>query len=77
AGIKKLFDVQIDGQVSDNLNLKGKPAPDIFLEAANRLQVTPAEAAIFEDSRAGVQAGKAGGFKLVVGIDRNVGNETA
>lgn len=70
AGLKKLFEEHVDGLTSSQLGLKGKPAPDIFLEAAKRLGVQPQETAVFEDSRKGVQAGKAGGFALVVGIDR-------
>ncbi|MHC2992930.1 hydrolase [Pontibacter sp. HJ8] len=70
AGLEKLFEVHVDGLQAANLGLKGKPAPDVFLEAAKRLGVQPQEAAIFEDARKGVQAGKAGGFALVVGIDR-------
>ena len=70
AGIERLFEVHVDGLLSAQLGLKGKPAPDIFLEAARRLGIAPQEAAIFEDARKGVQAGKAGGFGLVVGIDR-------
>ncbi|NDK54300.1 beta-phosphoglucomutase family hydrolase [Pontibacter sp. BT213] len=69
-GLMELFDVRVDGVVSAKLNLKGKPAPDIFLEAARQLGVKPNEAAVFEDALAGVQAGKAGQFAIVVGIDR-------
>ncbi len=76
AGLENLFEVRVDGEVSAELNLKGKPAPDIFLEAARQLQVIPKEAAIFEDARAGVAAGKAGNFGLVVGINRTVEKET-
>ncbi|MFT2007848.1 beta-phosphoglucomutase family hydrolase [Pontibacter sp. 13R65] len=70
AGLERLFEVRVDGLVSAELKLKGKPEPDIFLEAAKRLGVKPEEAAIFEDAWAGVAAGKAGNFALVVGIDR-------
>ena len=70
AGLEELFEVRVDGLLSAELGLKGKPDPDIFLEAARRLQVDPAHAAVFEDALAGVEAGKAGGFGLVVGIDR-------
>ncbi|MBD1396001.1 beta-phosphoglucomutase family hydrolase [Pontibacter sp. JH31] len=71
AGIERLFEEHVDGLQSAALGLKGKPAPDIFLEAARRLDIAPQEAAVFEDARKGVQAGKAGGFGLVVGIDRH------
>lgn len=70
AGLDKLFKVRVDGVLSAELGLKGKPAPDIFLEASRRLEVKPAHAAVFEDALAGVEAGKAGGFALVVGIAR-------
>ncbi|MCP2045074.1 beta-phosphoglucomutase family hydrolase [Pontibacter sp. HSC-36F09] len=70
AGIEQLFEEHVDGLQSSELGLIGKPAPDVFLEAARRLGIAPAQAAVFEDARKGVQAGKAGGFGLVVGIDR-------
>ena len=70
AGVENLFEARVDGLVASEMKLEGKPAPDIFLEAANRLGVQPKEAAIFEDAWAGVAAGKAGEFGLVVGVDR-------
>ncbi|PVY40810.1 HAD family hydrolase [Pontibacter virosus] len=70
AGIEKLFEEHVDGLEAAHLGLKGKPAPDVFLEAARRLGIAPQDAAVFEDARKGVQAAKAGGFGLVVGIDR-------
>jgi beta-phosphoglucomutase family hydrolase len=70
AGVEELFEVRVDGVEAAMLGLKGKPAPDVFLEAAQRLGVNPTETAIFEDAQSGVTAGKAGGFALVVGIDR-------
>ncbi|OKL41367.1 trehalose-phosphatase [Pontibacter flavimaris] len=70
AGLEALFEVRVDGVLAAELRLKGKPDPAIFLEAARRLEVEPAEAAVFEDALAGVEAGKAGGFALVVGVDR-------
>ncbi len=70
AGIADLFDVRIDGEVADGLKLKGKPAPDTFLEAAKDLGVEPARTVVVEDAISGVQAGRNGGFGLVVGIDR-------
>ncbi|WP_299821358.1 beta-phosphoglucomutase family hydrolase [uncultured Pontibacter sp.] len=69
-GIEHLFDARVDGVEAVKLNLKGKPAPDVFLKAAELLGVLPREAAIFEDAIAGVKAGKAGGFALVVGVER-------
>jgi beta-phosphoglucomutase family hydrolase len=70
AGLEGAFDVQVDGTLSRELGLAGKPAPDVFLEAARRLGVAPSEAAVFEDALAGVAAGRAGRFGLVVGVDR-------
>lgn len=70
AGVEHLFDTIVDGIYSASLNLKGKPAPDIFLEAARNLGVKPQNSAIVEDSLAGVEAGKAGNFKLVIGVNR-------
>ena len=65
-----LFDVQIDGHDLARLGLRGKPAPDSFLEAARRLGSEPRCAVVLEDAIAGVQAGRAGGFGLVIGVDR-------
>jgi beta-phosphoglucomutase family hydrolase len=70
AGIGDLFEVRVDGVVAEREHLKGKPAPDIFLAAARALGVQPAQAAVFEDALAGVEAGRAGGFGFVVGVDR-------
>ena len=70
AGITDLFDACIDGVVARDRGLAGKPAPDTFVAGAAALGVAPAEAAVFEDSLAGVAAGRAGGFGLVVGVDR-------
>ena len=70
AGLQHAFMVTVDGALARELGLKGKPAPDFFLEAALRLHVAPAHAAVFEDALAGVAAGHAGRFGLVVGVDR-------
>ncbi len=70
-GIGELFDAQVDGVVAKEWMLAGKPAPDTFLEAARRLGVKPNRAAVVEDAISGVQAGKAGDFKLVVGVSRH------
>ena len=70
AGIEDLLEVRIDGVVAEERHLRGKPAPDTFLEAARVLGVAPANAAVFEDALAGVQAGHDGGFGCVVGVDR-------
>lgn len=69
-GILDLFDHIVDGHAVAGGGLKGKPAPDTFLAAAEALGVAPAHAAVFEDALAGVQAGRAGGFGVVVGVDR-------
>jgi beta-phosphoglucomutase family hydrolase len=70
AGLEHEFTVEVDGTVARELGLAGKPAPDVFLEASRRLGVAPAHAAVFEDALAGVAAGHAGHFGLVVGVDR-------
>jgi alpha,alpha-trehalase len=70
AGLWELFDAAITGVEAARLALPGKPAPDTFLAAAERLAVDPSRAVVFEDAVSGVQAGHAGGFGLVVGVDR-------
>jgi len=65
-----LFEVIIDGHVADEQHLNGKPAPDAFLAGAQAVNVEPACAVVFEDALAGVQAGRAGKFGFVVGVDR-------
>jgi beta-phosphoglucomutase family hydrolase len=70
AGIEDLFEEIIDGVVAEREQLKGKPAPDTFLAGARALGVEPARAAVFEDALAGVEAGRAGHFGFVVGVDR-------
>lgn len=76
AGLAGLFDAQVDGAVSVELGLPGKPAPDIFLTCAERLGVPPSQCVVVEDAVVGVVAGRAGGFGLVIGIDRT-GNRDA
>jgi alpha,alpha-trehalose phosphorylase len=70
AGIANLFDLTVDGSDIVELGLRGKPAPDGFLEAARRLEVPPARAVVVEDALAGVAAGRAGDFGLVIGVPR-------
>lgn len=70
AGIADLFDARIDGVVAAEQQLAGKPAPDTYLAAARAVGVEPAEAAVFEDALSGVEAGRAGHFGYVVGVDR-------
>jgi beta-phosphoglucomutase family hydrolase len=69
AGIDDLFEARIDGIVARREQLRGKPAPDTFLAGAKALGLTPAEAVVFEDALAGVEAGRAGRFGYVVGVD--------
>ena len=71
ARVSNLFHVVVDGVISAELQLKGKPEPDIFLEAAKRLGVNPGRAIVIEDAISGVEAGRAGGFGLVIGINRS------
>jgi beta-phosphoglucomutase family hydrolase len=76
AGIEDLFEVRIDGIVAEQRRLRGKPAPDTFLAAAEALDAEAASCAVFEDAVAGVEAGRAGAFGWVVGVDRT-GNPAA
>lgn len=69
-GLEDLVEVRVDGVTAHERGLPGKPAPDMFLHAAAILEVAPARAAVFEDALAGVEAGRAGGFGCVVGVDR-------
>jgi beta-phosphoglucomutase family hydrolase len=70
AGIEDLFEVRIDGIVAEREHLQGKPAPDTFLAGARALGLAAGEAVVFEDALAGVEAGRAGHFHYVVGVDR-------
>lgn len=65
------FEVIIDGIVAAEQQLTGKPAPDTFLEGARRLGAPPERTVVIEDAVAGVEAGRGGGFGLVIGVDRN------
>jgi HAD superfamily hydrolase (TIGR01509 family) len=69
-GVHDLFDVQVDAHVAESRGLRGKPAPDTYLAAAEMLGVEPRSAAVFEDALSGVEAGHAGKFGAVVGVDR-------
>lgn len=71
AGLSELFDARVDGLVLDEEGMPGKPDPAMFLEAARRLGVPPARAVVVEDAVPGVEAGRRGGFALVVGVDRH------
>jgi HAD superfamily hydrolase (TIGR01509 family) len=70
AGIEDLLEARIDGAVAEERHLAGKPAPDTFLAGAEELGVQPSQAAVFEDALAGVEAGRAGNFGCVIGVDR-------
>jgi beta-phosphoglucomutase family hydrolase len=71
AGLDGLFDSVVDGTSLAPRGLRGKPAPDSFVAAAEDLGATVAQAAVVEDAIAGVVAGRDGGFGLVVGVDRH------
>jgi trehalose 6-phosphate phosphatase len=69
-GALDLFDAKVDGNDSEKRQLAGKPAPDIYLAAADALGVEPGRAVVVEDARSGVAAARSGGFALVIGVDR-------
>lgn len=75
AGLIDRFEVIVDGVVASEEKLPGKPAPDTYLHAAQKLGVDPSEAVVIEDATSGVASGKAGEFGLVVGVDRGAGAE--
>jgi HAD superfamily hydrolase (TIGR01509 family) len=75
AGIIDKFDAIVDGLEASELNLPGKPLPHTFLRAAELLQAQPENAIVLEDAVSGVQAGRDGGFGLVVGVDRKDNHE--
>lgn len=70
AGLEDLFEARIDGVVAQREHFRGKPAPDAFLAGARALHLAAADCAVFEDALAGVEAGRAGRFGFVVGVDR-------
>jgi beta-phosphoglucomutase family hydrolase len=69
-GLDEFVQHRVDGATMREQHIAGKPAPDSFLRAAELLDVTPAEAAVYEDALAGVEAGRSGHFGCVVGVDR-------
>ena len=75
AGLADRFDVVVDGTVAAAEHLAGKPAPDTFAHAARLLGVPCERAVVVEDALSGVQAGRAGDFQLVIGVDRGAGAE--
>lgn len=75
AGLRDRFTVVVDGVVAHDAKLAGKPAPDTYAHAAELLGLTPADCVVIEDAQSGVEAGRAGNFGLVLGVDRGVGAE--
>ena len=75
AGIRDRFAVVMDGVIAERDHLASKPAPDVFVEAAKMLGVEPARSAAVEDAISGVRSAASGGFGLVVGVDRGVGED--
>jgi beta-phosphoglucomutase family hydrolase len=73
AGLSARFDVVVDGTVVAARGIRGKPSPDPFTLAAQELGVADAESVVIEDAISGIEAGRAGGFGLVVGVDRGAG----
>lgn len=71
AAIEDLFDARMDGEIAQRLRIPGKPAPDTYLRAAEELGVRPERAVVVEDALSGVEAGRRGGFGLVIGVDRH------
>lgn len=69
-GLAQFVELRVDGVTLRDEHIAGKPAPDSFLRAAELLDVSPAQAAVFEDALSGVAAGRAGNFGFVVGVDR-------
>jgi beta-phosphoglucomutase family hydrolase len=75
AGIRDRFAAVMDGVIAERDHLASKPAPDVFVEAARMLGVEPSRSAAVEDAISGVQSAAAGGFALVVGVDRGAGEQ--
>ena len=75
AGLRDRFAVVMDGVIAERDHLASKPAPDVFVEAARMLDVAPSRSAAVEDALSGVRSAAAGGFALVVGVDRGAGAE--
>jgi beta-phosphoglucomutase family hydrolase len=75
AGLGERFDVVVDGVVAASDHIAGKPAPDMFLHAAELLRVPPERSVVVEDALSGVAAGAAGGFAAVIGVDRGAGHD--
>jgi beta-phosphoglucomutase family hydrolase len=73
AGLGARFEVIVDGTVAAEQHIAGKPAPDMFTHAADRLGAAPDRSVVVEDAVSGVAAGAAGGFAVVIGVDRGAG----
>ncbi len=73
AGLGARFEVVVDGTVAAEQHIAGKPAPDMFTYAARQLGVASDRAVVVEDAVSGVAAGAAGGFAVVIGVDRGAG----
>ncbi len=69
-GLTRMFDAKVDGVDALELNLPGKPDPAMFVLAADKLDLKPSQCVVFEDAAVGVEAGRRGGFGLVIGVDR-------
>jgi beta-phosphoglucomutase-like phosphatase (HAD superfamily) len=76
AGLRDRFEVVVDGIVAADAGLAGKPAPDTYAHAAKLLGFTSADCVVVEDAHSGVQAGRAGNFGLVLGVNRGVGAQS-
>ena len=76
ANLADRFTVVVDGEVARHAGLRGKPSPETFEHAAAALGVPAARAVVIEDAVSGVAAARAGGFGLVIGVDRGAGAET-
>ncbi|MEU3269625.1 HAD-IA family hydrolase [Saccharomonospora sp. NPDC006951] len=76
AGIRDRFGIVVDGMVAARERLPGKPAPDTYLAAAERLGLPASACVVVEDAQSGVKAGSDGSFGLVVGVDRGAGKQT-
>lgn len=75
AGLAERFPVVVDGTVAVSQGLAGKPSPETFLHAAAELGMGSTSCVVVEDAVSGVQAGAAGGFGCVIGVDRGAGAE--
>lgn len=75
AGLLDKFPILVDGVVAARESLASKPAPDMFLFAAQQMNLPPAEVVVFEDALSGVASARAAHVGLVVGVDRGAGQD--